>query len=128
MQLFLELVLNELPTGQIIEVQAVGEHYLVARRDLIAAGLRLDAEGADPVALDSLAGVRSTYEQEMQQLRLDVPVEWLPRQQIGVANGGDRIEAVTSLGALFNYDVYYSNPDGGTALASAFTEQRVFGE
>jgi len=128
MQLFLELVLNELPTGQIIDVQAVGERYLVARRDLIAAGLKLDAEGPDPVALDSLAGVRSTYEQEMQQLRLNVPVEWLPRQQIGVSNGGERIEAVTSLGALFNYDVYYSNTDGGNALASAFTEQRVFGE
>jgi len=128
MQLFLELVLNELQTGQIIEVQAVGEHYLVARRDLIAAGLKLDAEGADPVALDSLAGVRSTYEQELQQLKLDVPVEWLPRQQIGVANAGDRIEAVSSLGALLNYDFFYSDTEGGDAVASAYTEQRVFGD
>jgi len=126
-QLYLELVVNELPTGRIVGVIARDSQFWLSREALLAVGVRLDdVPVGDPLALESIAGLQSRYDEANQRLLLVLPSAWLPRQEVGSAQLFDLTPAQSSFGALFNYDLYYSDTEDGVQAASAWSEQRVF--
>ncbi|MBB2200572.1 fimbria/pilus outer membrane usher protein [Gluconacetobacter tumulisoli] len=136
--LYLELIVNQRDTGLLAPVLDRRGHFLVAPSLLRRAGLPVTAPavaaamagrspGDDvPVALDDVAGLRVAYDSAGQRLLLTVPAAWLPRQTIGGDRIMDRHHARSSMGALFNYDVYGSTT-GTTGALSAWTEARAFG-
>lgn len=69
-----------------------------------------------------------TYSGETQQLMINVPNDWLPNQKFNAQNPLDRLPAQSSLGLLFNYDLYasQSSANGQPGSLSAWTEQRLF--
>ena len=127
-RLFLELVVNEKASGKIVPVTQRGGHFLVDADDLRAVDLPLPDEQADEVEIDTLPGVVATYDESAQRLLLTVPPAWLPMQQIGKADRFERAPALTSTGAVLNYDVYTTVPTHGGTRTAAWTELRMFGE
>ncbi|WP_459704008.1 fimbria/pilus outer membrane usher protein [Stutzerimonas marianensis] len=127
MALFLELVVNDMPTGQVLEVLTRGEELFVQRGALREAGIPVEGDAAERVSLGALDGVSASYEQAYQQLLLTVPLEWLPAQHIGRTASVEHSDAVSSFGALINYDIFYSKTDNDAGYVSAWSEQRLFG-
>lgn len=125
--LYLELLVNQRPTSKLVAVQVRDGHYLVDADELRDAGLPLPAEMRGPVAIDSIPQVQSHYDAYGQRLLVDVPPDWLPGQTFGGAGITSRIPAQTSLGAMFNYDLYTSAPEQGRSYSSAWTDLRLFG-
>ncbi|WP_423767353.1 fimbria/pilus outer membrane usher protein [Burkholderia aenigmatica] len=124
--LYLELVVNALPTGQVVPVRYQDGAYYVRAGDLAKVSVRTDAEPDRMVDLAKLAHVEVEYESTSQQLRLTVPPDWLPAQTIGTRRLYDRTPAAADFGLLFNYDVYTNSPTLGRSQTSAWTEQRLF--
>ncbi|HGE2279505.1 TPA: fimbrial biogenesis outer membrane usher protein, partial [Pseudomonas aeruginosa] len=124
---YLELVINGRDSGQVVPVNAADGHYLLDAAALREAGVRLPDNPAGQVAVDALPEVRADYDSASQQLHLQVPPDWLPEQRFDDPGLVARAPARSSLGALFNYDLYYSDPaDGATPWLSALLEQRLF--
>ncbi|MCO3993168.1 hypothetical protein FA103_09940 [Pseudomonas aeruginosa] len=124
---YLELVINGRDSGQVVPVNAADGHYLLDAAALREAGVRLPGNPAGQVAVDALPEVRADYDSASQQLHLQVPPDWLPEQRFDDPGLVARAPARSSLGALFNYDLYYSDPaDGATPWLSALLEQRLF--
>ncbi|MEN0104833.1 MAG: fimbria/pilus outer membrane usher protein [Pseudomonas sp.] len=125
--LFLELVVNELPSDRVAQVTVRGERYFVSSEDLLAVGVRLPEGASGEVALDSVSGLQFSYDQELQRLKLVLPSDWLPDQQLGARTLNASVPAQSSFGALLNYDAYYNDTEDGSHYLSAFLEQRAFG-
>ena len=128
--LFLELVVNEVASGKVVQVMLRGGHYhvdgAVLRSLNVRTGSSVGAAGAE-VAVDQIPGVQVAYDSVGQRLKIMVPPEWLPNQTLGADDVRGPLTAVSSNGALFNYDLYASRNDTGTSTASLLTEQRIFG-
>ncbi|WP_028916263.1 hypothetical protein [Pseudoxanthomonas sp. J35] len=80
-QLFLEVVINQAPTGQLAPIGLVDGRLVAAPATLRALGLAWpetdgDATGA-PVVLEEIPGVAVTYDGSLQRLHLMVPVALL---------------------------------------------------
>lgn len=122
--LYLELVVNDRNFGDAVPVIYRGGHYYLSPAQLKTIGLPSSTE----VAVDKMDKVAVKYDGENQRLLIDVPSEWLPKQQINSAATDDFNLAQSSLGFLLNYDFYVSqnsgNPQSGNA--SAWSEQRIF--
>ncbi len=125
--LYLELVVNELPSDRVVQVNVQGERYFVDSEDLRAVGVRLPEGSSGELALDAIAGVQFSYDQALQRLKLVLPSDWLPSQQVGTRSITANVPAESSFGLLFNYDAYYNDTDDGSHYLSSFFEQRVFG-
>ncbi|WP_430443627.1 MAG: fimbria/pilus outer membrane usher protein [Pseudomonas piscis] len=124
---YLELVVNGRNSGQVVEVNARGSQYQLDAELLRDLGVRLPGNPAGQIMLDQLPGVQVEYDSASQQLRLQVPADWLPRQQVEDPGLLRQIPADSSLGALFNYDLYYSAPaNAASPYLSALLEQRMF--
>lgn len=127
LELFLELVVNQLPTGRVAAVTARAGRYFVGRDDLQAVGIPLDGTGdQDPLALDVIPGLQVRYEASTQRLDLQLASGRLPPQELGSRRLHEYLPARSSVGALFNYDLYYTRAQQGPESASAYLEQRVF--
>nr|WP_230950168.1 hypothetical protein [Burkholderia cepacia] len=124
--LYLELVVNALPTGQVVPVRYQDGAYYVRAGDLAKVSVRAGAEPDRMIDLAKLDGVEVEYDSTRQRLALTVPPDWLPRQTIGSARLYDRTPAAVSFGMLFNYDVYTSPSTRGPSYTSALAEQRLF--
>lgn len=124
--LYLELIVNELSSGKVVEVREHQGRLFVQRNDLIAAGVRLSAETMPWVALDQIDALQSEYRQDSQRLLLTLPSEWLPHQRIGPGSLSEPMQAQSAFGALFNYDVYYNHTENVGHYANTWLEQRVF--
>ncbi|WP_409300928.1 fimbria/pilus outer membrane usher protein [Pseudomonas sp. KCJK8993] len=124
---YLELVINGRNSGQVVAVNARDGRYLLDAALLREAGVRLPDNPVGTIVLDDLTDVQVDYDSASQQLRLQVPTDWLPRQRIEDPGLLAHIPASSSLGALFNYDLYYSAPaNNATPYLSALLEQRAF--
>ncbi len=55
--LYLELVVNELPSDRVVQVNVQGERYFVDSEDLRAVGVRLPEGSSGELALDTIAGL-----------------------------------------------------------------------
>lgn len=125
--LFLELVVNELPSDRVAQVTVRGERYFVSSEDLLAVGVRLPEGASGELALDTITGLQFSYDQELQRLKLVLPSDWLPDQQLGERSVYAAVPAQSSFGLLFNYDAYYNDTEDSSHYLSSFLEQRVFG-
>lgn len=128
--LYLEIVVNGQPGGQVLPVEYRGGHYYLTPDQLRNAGVPLQQTGAQPVAIDQIdSRLQVRYSGETQQLLITVPGDWLPSQRIGEGPSENYLPAESSPGLLFNYEVYASQtPDSQThGFVSAWTEQRLFG-
>lgn len=125
-QLYLQLLFNQMDTGKVIVVeQRAGQLYMPAA-DLQAIGMKLPASVSAEVALDQLPGLHSEYDSQGQRLLLSVPPDWLPAQFLGNRKAYPRTEAMTSFGAMLNYDLYLNDTDEAGTYLAAWNEVRVF--
>ncbi len=129
--LYLELVVNGQTTKQVVPVNYEKGHYIISAEDFSQLKLPVTAPPKQPVTLDTLDNITVSYDSNNQRLLLQVPSEWLPNQEIGGDGGTPAIaKAMSSLGFIFNYDIYANQPakrkDNG--YVAAWNEQRLFGE
>ncbi|MDD0970512.1 MULTISPECIES: fimbria/pilus outer membrane usher protein [Pseudomonas] len=125
-QLFLELVVNQMNTGRVVAVEQRGGHLFLPASVLRDTGMKLPEEAGAEVDLDGLPGLHSDYDSVSQRLLLDVPPDWLPEQFIGNREVYPRTPALSSFGALFNYDLYLNDTDDAGTYLAAWNEVRVF--
>lgn len=126
--LYLELVVNGRNFGEAVPVIYRDGHYYLTPEQLKAVGFPASAPNTPEVAIDVMDKVHVTYQGDSQRLLIDVPSEWLPQQRVNTTATEDYNLAQSSLGLLFNYDIYASqgNSSGQPSNASAWTEQRLF--
>jgi outer membrane usher protein len=124
---FLELIVNRRASGKVVPVRVRDGHYFVRGNDLREVGLQLPADRDGLIQVDAVPGVRAEYDGNALRLLLDVPPDWLPKQQLGSGRIFDRVPARSSFGALLNYQAYTNDPDHGPGYASVWNELRIFG-
>ena len=125
-QLFLELVVNQMNTGRVVAVEQRHGQFFVPSSALQETGMKLPADIGAEVGLDSLPGLHSEYDSNGQRLLIDVPPDWLPEQFIGRREAYPRTPALSSFGALFNYDLYLNDTDDAGTYLAAWNEVRLF--
>ncbi|MDX5629274.1 MULTISPECIES: fimbria/pilus outer membrane usher protein [unclassified Brenneria] len=105
------------------------DNYYVEADVLSKNNIRLPAGTVGQVNVNRLPEVSAEYDPSQQQLKLTVPVDWLPAQRVtSDGSGTERLVPSSSLGLLFNYNAYYSSPSNGDDSLSAWMEQRVFSD
>lgn len=128
--LWLEIVINGKPTGEVIPVEYQNKNYWLTAEQLDQVGLSmLKKDNLETIAIDKVADIHVNYNSELQQLHIDLPSSWLPQQHIVINRTSYLpIPPQSSLGALFNYDFYYTSPEQKEAAdnLSLWTEQRIF--
>lgn len=125
-QLFLDLVVNQQETGRVVAVsQRAGSLFLPASV-LQEVGMKLPADLPAEVDLDKVPGLHTDYDSQAQRLLLNVPPAWLPEQFIGDRSNYPRTQALTSFGALLNYDAYLNDTDDSDTYLGIFNEVRLF--
>lgn len=112
MNLKLELVINQVETGVIVDVKRNGRSYFVASDDLVAAGI-LEQALPDSVGMKSelldvsnWPGASVNYLQLTQQLAINVPAHWLPVQNLSAHDANRFRPAQYGRGGLLNYSVF----------------------
>ncbi|QXI31437.1 fimbria/pilus outer membrane usher protein [Pseudomonas vanderleydeniana] len=125
-QLYLELLVNQMDTGKVIVVEQRAGRLFLSAGDLLAVGMKLPTPVAAEVALDQVPGLHSDYDSQGQRLLLSVPPDWLPAQFLGNRQAYPRSPALTSFGAMLNYDVYLNDTDDAGTYLAAWNELRVF--
>ncbi|KQP43666.1 fimbria/pilus outer membrane usher protein [Pseudorhodoferax sp. Leaf274] len=126
--LYLELVVNQQATGQVVPVLVRDGSYYVAADTLRALHVRTPATGSQMVAVDRIEGLGVRYDSVAQRLELMLPPAWLPDQQLGTGGPVGRLRPLVGSGFLLNYEIYASNPGRAEASTSLWTEQRWFGD
>ncbi|RCX31308.1 outer membrane usher protein [Thioalbus denitrificans] len=127
--LYLEIFLNRVNTGRLVEVPATADGHLhLWPAHLQEIGLRLDDLPADRyLDLAGLPGLTYRYDAPNQRLYLDAATARLDRQLQTLGGPETRLwPATVSPGALLNYDIYGTTGAGARSLA-ATTELRLFG-
>ncbi|BAQ75756.1 type I pili usher protein CsuD [Pseudomonas sp. Os17] len=125
-QLFLELVINRMNTGKVVAVEQRAGRLFMPLQTLQEAGIKLPQGLGSEVDLESLPQLHSDYDSQGQRLLLDVPPDWLPEQFIGSRQAYPRTPALSSFGALLNYDLYLNDTDDGGTYLAAWNEVRLF--
>ena len=125
-QLFLEMVVNQMNTGRVVAVEQRNGQLFVPTSALRETGMKLPENLAAEISLDSLPGLHSEYDSTAQRLFLDVPPDWLPEQFVGRSEVYPRTPAMSSFGALFNYDLYFNDTDDAGTYLAAWNEVRLF--
>nr|WP_145551883.1 fimbria/pilus outer membrane usher protein [Variovorax boronicumulans] len=125
--LYLELVVNQQATGQVVPVLVKDGSYHVAADTLRALHVRFPATGAQLVAVDRIEGLGVRYDSVAQRLELMLPPSWLPAQQLGSGAPVERLRPTVGSGFLLNYELYAANPGRTESSTALWTEQRWFG-
>jgi outer membrane usher protein len=125
-QLFLELVVNQMNTGRVVAVEQRNGRFFLQAGALRETGMKLPEHLDAEVDLDSLSGLHSEYDSAGQRLLLDVPPNWLPEQFVGNRDAYPRTPALSSFGALLNYDLYLNDTDDAGTYLAAWNEVRFF--
>lgn len=127
--LYLEIVLNQHPTQQVIPVIQQDGSLLIERERLLEIGLPTEHLGSqdETINIGRLNGVEAKYHSPTQRLYIDVPAHWLPHQYHASTRSNRSYPLQASPGALFNYDAYISHARQGSTTASLGHEARLFG-
>lgn len=125
--LYLLLVVNGTAGSQPVPVSESNGHFRLRRDDLRAAQIPLPADAPAQVELDQLRGIEVDYDAAGQQLRLQIPPDWLPTQSLAGTPLLPYLPAQGGTGVLLNYDLYFSAPEHGTDSLALWSEQRWFG-
>ena len=124
---YLEVELNGQRTSVIAQFRELNGHLAAAGKDLGNIGLALDRLGiADTaeVQLDSIPGLRYTYDAARQTLSLQVPDNLRKPYTFDTRAQVKTPPATSSRGLLINYDAYaQSNTDAQLAI---WSEERYF--
>ncbi|OOG53897.1 fimbrial assembly protein [Rhodanobacter sp. B05] len=90
-------------------------------------GFALPAGSADPARLDSLQGLKASYDASQQTLNLTAPLQLLKLGTTMLSTAANqRPTPSVSPGALLNYNLYGTYGTHGTSSLSAFAELRAF--
>ncbi|MEH2921058.1 fimbria/pilus outer membrane usher protein [Samsonia erythrinae] len=124
---YLTLAVNGQSNHTVIPVTYRDGHYYIDAVTLRENHIPLPENRTGLINVNTLSGVTVDHDQTIQQLKLNVPPDWLPAQSInGGGQGTDRIPAISSPGLLFNYNLYYSSPRHRSDALSSWMEQRIF--
>lgn len=129
MDLLLEIVVNGQNTNNVVPVAYRNGHYYLSAAAFKALKLPVNIKDKTEVAVDQIHGLDVTYASAAQQLLIDIPADWLPTQHISTYNVKKLEADPSTLGLLFNYDLYTSRNSGPKQVGylSAYTEQRLLG-
>lgn len=127
MMLYLELVINGQASGEVVPVQVRDGHFYVAADVLRKLHVRTPPTPDGLVAVNQITDITMEYDSAAQQLKLSLPPGWLPEQQLGMGTRLRPWDATSDQGFLLNYDIYASDLTRSRTYASAWTEQRLFG-
>lgn len=126
MTLYLEIVVNERASGQVVPVVWRAGQYFVQAATLQALHVRVPGAADALVSVNQIPGVSVQYDGTGQRLKLAVPPQWLPAQDFTPAVPSP-LTAITSTGMLLNYDVFATKPAHAAGATSVWSEQRGFG-
>lgn len=122
-RVFVQLVVNERLVEGFVPVDVRDGQLLLAADELRRAGVAVTGPGA--VDLSACSDLRGHYEPLEQKVYLSVDLALLAEARLrGPARA--RVHAAADTGAAFNYDLYVQR-NGGSSMASLYSEQRVFG-
>lgn len=129
-QLYLELVINGVPTHHVAQVNYRDGQYYIALADLkklpVLDGHWGNANNNQEVAISQIKGVTVTYENKYQRLLIEVPAQWLPEQRLESAL--KQYPPQSSSGLLISYDIYANKVRHQSGNASMWNELRFFGD
>ncbi|WP_409158990.1 fimbria/pilus outer membrane usher protein [Pectobacterium sp. B2J-2] len=124
---YLTLSVNGQSNNTVIPVTYRDGSYYVDAATLRQNHVRLSEQSVGQVNISTLSDVTVDYDQAIQQLKLTVPMHWLPEQSV---DGGGldmaSFPARSSPGLLFNYNLYYTSPRSNSDSLSSWMEQRLF--
>lgn len=123
---YLTLSVNGRTDGQVVPVLYRSGHYVVEAGILKRNYIRLGEQQSGLIDLSELPLVRTEYDSTQQQLKLTVPADWLPTQEVTSDAMFDHVPAVSTPGMLFNYDAYYLRSNDGAQTLNVWLEPRVF--
>lgn len=126
--LYLQLVVNGQETHEVVPVAYRQGRFAVEAGVLIRHHVRTGRMQSGLIILDTLPEVKTEYDAADQKLRLTVPDNWLPAQQIDGQSLLSYTQPISSRGGLLNYDVYYFAPYRGSSTLTTWLEQRVFSD
>lgn len=126
--LYLEVVLNQQPTGQLAHFNLRDGQLWASRATLQQFGFILPLAGADPMALNQLPGVVVNYDASRQQVAITTPLSLLALKtaELNATDDGEVPQATASPGVLLNYDLYGTADEHHSGNLSAYTEIRAF--
>lgn len=131
-ELYLEVVLNRVPSGQLARFVERDNGFLASAATLRGLGLRWPGSeaAAGLLPLSSIPGLQAVYDAGRQRMLLDVPVEMLDRPEtvLGfVQPEAPRPDpAMRAPGLILNYDLFAVHGDDADSV-SMWNELRLFG-
>jgi outer membrane usher protein len=125
--LYLELVVNDVATGHIADVELRNGEFFLHRSDLTAVSLQVPNSTEERVSTATIDGLSTEYDASAQRLHLRTAPNQRDQQTILIEHRREYMESRTSLGAVFNYDFYASRSPYGNGFLSYWTEMRGFG-
>ncbi len=123
---YLSMVVNGQSDNQVVPVVYRNNAYWVEAGVLAKNHVHLNGQQQGLVNIATLPQVKANYVAATQQLILQVPDDWLPKQNVSSDNLMGYTPAQSSTGLLFNYDSYYSDPHDGQRSIATWMEQRLF--
>lgn len=123
---YLRIVVNGQSNQQIVPVVFRQGHYGVEAGILVHNHIKFNKQNAGLVDVDVIPGVKTTYDPANQQLKLTVPSNWLPEQNISNNNQSPYTPIQNNSGLLLNYDAYYLDPNKSANTLAIWLEQRLF--
>lgn len=126
--LYLEVVVNQQPTGQLAHFGERNGQLWASHPTLHQLGIIVPSGSPDPMLLRSLPGAIVQYDAARQRVSITAPLPLLDLQtEVLNANDGDTVpHANASPGLLLNYDMYGTAGDHGSGSINAYTELRAF--
>jgi len=126
--LYLDVTINQQPTGQLAHFGARDGQLWASRSTLRQLGIQAPPAGPDPLPLSSLDGLVVDYDAAHQSVSLTAPLALLDRQPTMLnSHDTDTVpHASSSPGVLLNYDLYGTHGNHGSSSLSAYTELRAF--
>lgn len=131
-ELFLEVDINQSPTGQIARFVRRGERFFADADTFHVLGLAWPGpvQAAGPMPLDAIPGITVAYDAAQQRLALTVPLQALDRPiarlDAAVADAAVVDPVLRARGLLLNYSLYGQHQDQAWNLGAA-TELRLMG-
>src|SRR5476649_771973 len=123
---YLPIVVNGQSDNQVVPVVYRNNAYWVEAGVLAKNHVHLNGQQQGLVNIATLPQVKANYVAATQQLILQVPDDWLPKQDVSGDNLIGYTPAQSSTGLLFNYDAYYTDPHDGPRSVATYLEQRLF--
>ncbi|MFO6299456.1 fimbria/pilus outer membrane usher protein [Rahnella selenatireducens] len=123
---YLTLVVNGQTDNQVVPVVYRNNAYFVESGVLAKNHVHTHGQQDGLVNISALPGVKATYNAAVQQMVIQVPDDWLPKQDVSSDNLIGYTPAQSSNGLLLNYDAYYTDPHDGPRSVATLLEQRLF--